>query len=100
MQTEYAITGVSDKHRVISVVEIGVFCDRTVLADTNYLQKSMLNHNSRITESFHFGFCYYYNTFFRKCQPCRAKKSEYIDAPGFFSIAVIYGDFSAILHRI
>ena len=40
MQTEYAIIGVSDKQRVISVFEIGVFCDRTVLADTNYLQKN------------------------------------------------------------
>ena len=40
MQTEYAIAGVSDKHRVISVFEIGVFCDRTVLADTYYLQKN------------------------------------------------------------
>ena len=52
MQTEYAIAGVSDKQRMISVFEIGVFCDRTVLADTCYLQKTMLNHNSRITESF------------------------------------------------
>ena len=40
MQTEYAIASVSDKQRVISVYEIGVFCDRTVLADTYYLQKN------------------------------------------------------------
>lgn len=34
MQTEYAIPDVSDKHFVVHPFEIGVFCDRTVLADT------------------------------------------------------------------
>ena len=40
MQTEYAIAGVSDKQPVISVFEIGVFCDRTVLADTFLFAKN------------------------------------------------------------
>ena len=40
MQTEYATSGASDKHRMISVFEIGVFCDRTVLADTLLFAKN------------------------------------------------------------
>ena len=98
MQTEYATSGVSDKHRMISVFEIGVFCDRTVLADTLLFAKNYVISilPSRILS---FGFRFYNNTSFRKCQPCLAKKSEYTGVPDFSSFSLIYGRFFGFLHE-
>ena len=83
---------------MISVYEIGVFCDRTVLADTLLFAKNYVKlqlSNNRILSS---GFRRYNNTSFRKCQPCRAKIIGIYWRTWIFSIVLIYGQLFGILH--